>query len=673
MPVDPVCGMHVNEESGIFTDDDGQRFYFCSTSCRDSFLQPEIEIKLLNKKLVISWPLSITLILLTYVPILGGEFDYISEVIISIPVIFYCGSQFIIGAYQSIKNLSPNMDLLVALGSLTAFSFSLLSIFTGLYHGITYFDSACFIVTMILTGNLAEALSKRRIGRTSRSLEMMMPDFVTKINGNENNKIPIESVKEGDIIQCSPGDAIPVDGEIIDGKSDVDTSSLTGEILPVTMTQGDHVRSGYINLNGYLKIRSENAGTDSTAFRIFQSIKMATSARLSISRIGDVFSSVFVPIVLIIGVSTGIFWYFYLSMLNSSQAISTGVLSFISVIVIACPCAIGLAAPIIMLVSSNNFFEKGILLANPNGLERLAKTNVVCFDKTGTLTTGQMSVESFKVKKGREREILSYVYAAEKKSKHPVAIAITKFCEEKGIESSDVDEFNEIPGQGVYARIGERSIKVIKGKEGTNVIIDDELFATFILNDAIREDAYYAVEKLQSMKIKLCILSGDSQKKVEDIASKLNILNAYGGLTPEEKEEKIMEMQRKGEFVTFVGDGLNDGNALVVSDFSVTEGSGVDISKQSSDAVLLDNNISHIPNMISSANLTVKKARQNLIWAILYNSALIPIAAGMLVPFTGIYIFTILPILAAFAMGMSSVTVVGNSLLLGRKLKKSII
>ncbi|MGP6293787.1 heavy metal translocating P-type ATPase [Caldiplasma sukawensis] len=670
MPVDPVCGMHVNEDSRIFADDDGQRFYFCSTSCRESFLQPEKETALLKKKLAIAWPLSIIVILLTYIHMESIEFEYFSEMIISIPVIFYCGSQFIKGAYQSVNNMSPNMDLLVAMGSLSAFSFSLLSIFTGIYEGITYFDSACFIVTMILTGNLAEAVSKRRIGRTSRSLEMMMPDFVTKTEGDEIIQIPIESVREGDIIQCSPGDSIPVDGEIIDGKSDVDTSALTGEIIPVTLTKGDHVRSGYINLNGYLKIKSENAGTDSTAFRIFQSIKMATSARLKISGIGDLFSSVFVPIVLIIGVSTGTFWYFYLSMLNASQALSTGVLSFISVIVIACPCAIGLAAPITMLVSSNNFFENGILLANPNGLERLAKTTVVCFDKTGSLTTGQMSVKSFTVKKGQEREILEYVYAAEKHSKHPVGIAINKFCEERGIESRNVDEFYEMPGQGVYARIGERSIKIVRGVEGTSVIIDNEICANFILCDSIREDAYNAVEKLKSMKIKSCILSGDSQKNVEEIASKLNISCSYGGLTPEQKEKKIMEMQKNGEFVTFVGDGLNDGNALAVSDFSVTESSGADISKQSSDAVLLDNRISHVPHMIEIAKLTVRKARQNLIWAILYNSALIPIAAGILVPFTGIYIFTILPVLASFAMGMSSVTVVGNSLLLGRKLKK---
>lgn len=680
MPTDPVCGMFVPEGSELFSIIDGQKYYFCSKSCKQKYSSPEKESQKLKKKLAVGWSLSIPIIVITYaVPgaWLSGEFyRNLLLLVLVLPVQFYSGFSFYEGAYHAIKGRSGNMDLLISLGTLTAFVFSVYVTFVpGQIPGSdVFYDASAFIITLILTGNLIENLTKVRANRAAGKLIDLIPGTAHFISPEgEAKDIKTDEVKAGDSILVRPGEIFPADGEVYDGKSEVDESMLTGEQEPVLKSEGSTVSSGTKNLNGVLKLVVTKTGKDSTVNLIYELIQRAISGRAKVQKIADVFSSVFVPIVLIAAVSSGLFWYFYLSTSGFALAPEIAVLAFVSVVVIACPCAIGLAGPITLLISSNVASEDGIIIKNTGALDRLSRITRAVFDKTGTLTDPDPAISGISAEEGfTADEVLSLAASVESNSNHPIASAIVVELKNRKMEAESASDIEEIPGTGITGKVGGRNVRVSrasrKGGSMVSVEVDGKLAGHIELVYRIRESSAFAIKRLREMGIRTTMITGDSKAEAERIAAQLGIEDIHAEVLPADKSEIIKDYQMKGDYVMFTGDGINDTVALETADVGIAMGSGTDIARESGDLILLRNDLSQIIYAKHIGDRTIAKVKQNIAWAIGYNSALIPVAAGVLVPVFGLSIYSFLPLLAAFAMGMSSSSVVINSLLLRPRL-----
>ncbi|MHB8361628.1 MAG: HAD-IC family P-type ATPase, partial [Thermoplasmataceae archaeon] len=436
MPTDTVCGMFVPETTELFSELDGQKYYFCSKTCLHQFNSPENESKAIKKRLIVGWFFSIPVLLITYATSSFSYKDFIL-LFLTIPVQFFSGFGFYGGAYHAIRTRLGNMDLLISMGTLTAFIFSLyVTLFPKAIHGAeVYFDASALIITLILTGGYIENITKSRANNAAKKLIGMIPNITHFISeGGEIIDKKTEDIKSGDIILIKPGEIASVDGVIIEGKSEVDESMLTGEQEPILRLTGNNVSSGTKNLNGVLKIKVTRIGKDSTVNQIYELIQKAISGRAKVQRIADVFSSVFIPIVIIASLGSSLFWYFYLTSIGYPLAIEIAVLSFVSVIVIACPCAIGLAGPITLLIASSIASENGIIIKNSGVMDRLSKVNRAVFDKTGTLTEPEPSVTGFVLEKGYEMgDILSIAASLESSSNHPIAKAIVQYANDRNI------------------------------------------------------------------------------------------------------------------------------------------------------------------------------------------------------------------------------------------------
>ncbi len=672
MPIDPVCGMYVSNGTDLYIDKEGTRYYFCSQNCLDKFNEPEKEEKSLKLKLIVAWSFSVPTLLINYLLAFSSK-NYILFILV-LPVQFYSGMNFYKGAFQAIKNKSGNMDLLITLGTLTAFIFSAVitldsSIFPVKY---TYFDASAFIITLILTGNYIESLTKKRANSAANKLLELLPNTVHIYNGQNIVDVSIDKIKEHDNILIRPGEVIPVDGVIVDGKSEIDESMITGEQMPVVKAMNDRVISGTKNINGDLKVDVSATGVNSTVNKIYSMIQMASMGRAKIQKIADIFSSHFVPLVLIIALSSSLFWYFYLMSLNNPLFTIVAILVFVSVVVIACPCAIGLAAPITLLISSNESSENGILIKNSSSMDRLSKINMVIFDKTGTLTDNNPEITSFTTDYDKNY-IHSLLYSMEIKSNHPIAKAIINYTSQFKHEIYGIRDFKEIPGHGVTGYYGDQYIEIGKDNNSLVLKINSKTHATMKISYNLREDAKNDVDLLIKNGIKAVIVTGDSLENTKKVADYLNISDYHYGIKPDEKASIVRNYQENGDYVMFVGDGINDTIAMETADVGVAMASGSDIAKESGDIILLNNHLNNIYNMKVIGNYTIRKVKQNIGWAIGYNSALIPVAAGILVPLLGLGIYYLLPIFAAFAMGMSSSTVVLNSLRIKKHIKRAII
>ena len=680
MPTDPVCGMYVPDDSSIYSVQDGQKYLFCSKECQYKYESPEKAAITLRRRLLISWPLAILIILITYlVPSSFTDRNYIL-LLLTLPVQFYSGFGFYDGAYHSIRSRTANMDLLVSMGTLTAFFFSayITMVPVSLPSSDVYFDASAFIITLILTGNFIENKTKIRANKAAGKLIGLIPGITTIINENgETSMIPTGQVKPGNLILVKPGEIIPVDGEIFQGRSDIDESMLTGEQEPVTREEPDMVSSGTKNLNGILKIKVTRTGRDSTVNQIYELIQRAASGRAKVQRIADAFSSVFVPIVIVTAISASLFWYFYLSSIRYGFPLVIAVLAFVSVVVIACPCAIGLAGPITLLLSSDISYENGIIVKNSSALDRLSKANRAIFDKTGTLTEPEPAISQFSTSQAYSQDqILSIAASLENSSNHPVARAIVKMAMEKGVEILEVSDVEEMPGKGIKGRVQDENIEIIRKKNENGstvaVMIHGIEAGIFELSYRIRENAAETVRQLKAMGIGVCMITGDSYEEAKRVGSEIGIDDIHAEVMPSHKAEIIKEYQMKGDYVIFTGDGINDSIALETADVGIAMASGTDIARESGDIILLNNDLEHVVYAKIIGNKTIGKVKQNIGWAFGYNTALIPIAAGVLVPFAGLSIYSFLPILSALAMGMSSSSVVLNSLLLRGKIKSSL-
>lgn len=678
MPTDPVCGMFVSEDSELYTDIDGKRYYFCSKSCMDRFKSPEIESRKLKRKLTVGWVFSIIIMTMMY---FTSNFQYKDYILLlfAIPVQFYSGLNFYSGAAQSIKNKSSNMDLLIAIGTLTAFFFSLcVTIFPDAIHGASvYYDASSFIITLILTGTFIENLSKRRANGSAVKLLELMPDRVHVIINDKEVEKPRNEVDVGELILVKPGEIIPVDGVVRSGASEIDQSMITGEQDPVLVSKDSNIFSGSRNLNGALQVEVLKKSSDSTVNRIYDLIQGAISGRVKIQKVADTFASVFVPVVLSVGAASGLFWYFYLSSVSNGLDIEIAILAFVSVVVIACPCAIGLAGPITLLISSSVSSQNGIVVKNPSSIERMSKATTVLFDKTGTLTESQPEILGIEPQLSVDSsELISIAASMERFSTHPVGKAIYSYAVRENIPLQEVHDFMETPGTGVEGTINGIKVKVQRSKDSgiSSVLVKrgDEEIGNIKLSYSIRKTAKQAVSDLKGLGLKVGMVTGDSVNEARRVGSLLGLDLIHAELKPEEKSKVISEYQERGEYVVFVGDGINDSIALETADAGFAMSTGSDIAKDTGDIILINDDLTNVPASIVISRDTVSKVRQNIGWAIGYNTVLIPVAAGVLVPFFSLSIYSFLPILSALAMGLSSTSVVMNSLLLKGKIGKDL-
>ncbi|MEM0139185.1 MAG: cation-translocating P-type ATPase [Ferroplasma sp.] len=672
MAVDPVCGMYVSEDTELYSDKDGKRYYFCSKGCKDKFDQPEKQTASFRIKLAVAWSFSIPVLLINYLLIFPLK-DFTMFILV-LPVQFYSGMEFYSGAYEAIKNRMGNMDLLITLGTLTAFIFSTIITFNSSLFPVkyTYFDASAFIITLILTGSYIESMTKKKANSAANGLLSLLPETVHISHDGIIEDIPADKMVPGSIILVRPGETIPADGDVIGGSSEVDESMITGESLPVTKIIGDHAISGTKNIDGNLYIKVMGAGKDSTVSKIYSMIQMASMGRAKIQRLSDIFSSYFVPVVLAAAASSSLFWYFYLRSVNNPLYAIIAILVFVSVVVVACPCAIGLAAPITLLISSNESSRNGILIKNSSSLDRLSKINMVIFDKTGTLTSGEPEIHE-KSLTGNKKFANSLLYSMEINSNHPVARAIIKYLYGKEYDTFKIDNFKEIPGYGVTGLYDGKSVEVRRNLSHISLFFGNEELESLDIIYGIRENTANDIKNLNAHGIMAIIVTGDTEENTINIAKELGIKDYYCNIKPEGKANIVKKEQADGKFVMFVGDGINDTVAMETADVGVAMSSGSDIARESGDIILLNNDLRNVLNMIIIGKYTISKIKQNIGWAIGYNSALIPIAAGVLVPLLGLGIYYVLPIFAALAMGFSSTTVVLNSLRMRGHIHRSMV
>ena len=689
MAKDPICGMFVDEKTASITRTiRGTKWYFCSETCASTFEKPEIELKRLKQLVVAGVVLTIPIALLTYLMPYPVTINNYLLFLLETPVQFVVGWRFYRGAFDSLKNRMGNMDLLIAIGTTAAWGYS--SIITFLPSvfpaGGVYFDTATVIITLILTGNLLEHISKGRASESVRKLLDLQPRMAHLVRDGGESEIPVESVKVGDVLVVRPGERVPVDGVVVEGTSAVDQSAITGESIPVEKAVGDEVIGATINTSGLLRVRASKVGADTVLSKIVQLVEEAQTAHAPIQRLADKVAGYFVPAVILIALAAGFGGYF-----SAVLPLNYAVLAFVSVIVIACPCALGIATPAAILVGTAKGAQNGILIKGGEYLETAHKLKAIVFDKTGTLTRGKPSVTDLIATGSRtETEVLQLAASAEKGSEHPLGRAVVQAAEEKHIPVPDVSSFKAIPGEGVVAEYATRNIILGNRKllqqyevdlspveaaiskleeEGKTVMVlanDKQPIGVIGLADTLKDDSAETVTELKQAKIEVVMLTGDNMRTAKAMATKLGIDRVISDVLPAEKETIIRDLQNEGKIVGMVGDGINDAPALAAADIGIAIGSGTDVAVETGGIVLIRNNLRDVVTAIRLSRATVRKIKQNLFWAFCYNVALIPIAAGALVPFLGPSVYNFLPFLAAGAMATSSVTVVSNSLLLNR-------
>lgn len=615
----------------------------------------------------------------------------ILQLLLVIPVMI-AGKKFYTNGYSSLFKKNPNMDSLVAVSTTAAFLFSVyntikmwldpsftMAIMDNGHHLPLYFESSAMIIALIMLGKHLETRSKNKTNQAIKSLiQLQAKTAIIEVDGIEK-EVAMEDVIVGDIIIVKPGAKIPVDGRVIEGKSSVDESMLTGESIPVEKSIGDRVVGASINKNGYIKFVAERVGRDTSLSQIIRLVEEAQGKKAPIASLADKVSGIFVPFVMTIALTSCLGWYFI-----GHESFEFSLTIFISVLVIACPCALGLATPTAIMVGTGRGAENGMLIKGGDSLESAHKISMVAFDKTGTITYGQPVVTNIGIvnKAYCENDIIRIAASLENKSEHPLAEAIMTKAKSMNVDIEKIEDFDSITGMGIRARIaGDRvmlgNIKLMEGLDidsdilkNSNILakqgktpmflaINDDLAAVIYVSDTIKDTSKRAVDLLHSMGIKVAMITGDNRDTAMAIASQVGIDKVYAQVLPSEKSDVVKELQGTGEFVAMVGDGINDAPALAVSDVGIAIGNGTDVAIESADIVLMKNDPSDVANAIKLSRETIKNIKQNLGWAFIYNILGIPFAAGIAHIFGGPLLN---PMIAAAAMSMSSVSVVTNAL-----------
>lgn len=605
-------------------------------------------------------------------------------------VIMVINQKFFISGFKSLWHRAPNMDALVALGATAAFGYSTFALFAmtdAQVRGNTdavmaymhefYFESAAMILALITLGKMLEARSKGKTTDALKGLMKLAPKTATLDRDGTEITVPIEQVAKGDVFVVRPGENIPVDGIVLEGNSAVDESTLTGESIPVDKTVGSAVSAGTLNRSGFIRCEATKVGEDTTLSQIIQMVSDAAATKAPIAKVADKVSGVFVPAVIAIAVITVIAW------LIAGQTVGFALARGISVLVISCPCALGLATPVAIMVGNGMGAKNGILFKTAVSLEKTGKTQIVALDKTGTITQGEPRVTDMIPADGKsETELLSVAYALEKKSEHPLARAITQRAEQKGLAAGEVEQFKALPGNGLtafldgavllggsYKFISEQILvpDEIKGKserlseEGKTPLLfasDGELCGIIAVADIIKDDSPQAIKEMQNMGIHVVMLTGDNERTAKAIGAKAGVDEVIAGVLPDGKERVIRALQQKGN-VIMVGDGINDAPALTSADIGIAIGAGADVAIDAADVVLMKSRLSDVPAAIRLSRATLRNIHENLFWAFIYNIIGIPLAAGVFISVLG---WQLNPMFAAAAMSLSSFSVVTNAL-----------
>lgn len=596
-------------------------------------------------------------------------------------IVLILGKDIIKNGYKNLIHKTPNMDTLVMIGVLSSYIYSIygtIQILKGhvMYVESLYYESAVIVTFFIEIGRYVENKNKDKTKEALQQLMSITPNNAVILRDGQEITVTLDEIQKGDILICKPGEKIAVDGEITDGTTHINESFITGESVPVKREKGSKVIAGSINYEGTIKYKAEKIGKESTVSEIVRLVTQATSTKAPIAKIADKISGYFVPVVLVIAVLAFILW------LIISKNVATAINIFVSILVVACPCSLGLATPLAIVIASGNASKKGILVKTSETLENAHKVKTICFDKTGTLTKGELSISKiYNYSNIEENEILRKVASIEKKSEHPIARAILKKAQEEKIELEEIKEFKAIPGFGVegITKKGEKylignkklmvenNIKISNEQDEKDLVnqgnsilfisLNNELIALIGVKDILKENVVDVIKKLKNRNIDIVMLTGDNEKTADIIAKEIGINKVISNVTPKEKSEQIKKLKTNG-LVMMCGDGINDSVSLVTADIGVSVSSGTDIAMDSSQVVLMNDNLEKIDDLIDISRKTIRNIKQNLFWAFFYNICMIPIACGILKPL-GI---TMNPMIAAFAMTISSLTVVLNAL-----------
>lgn len=683
MPRDPVCGMHV-DESAIKRKLGDRLYYFCSESCAKIYESPEEEFQAMKKRIALAIAGVVSVAVLRIIAIFGlavaimafeiagiSAWD-IAFFLLSTPIVWLAGWGIHKGAYKALIHRSVNMDVLISTGVLAGWSYGAISAFYPEAGGSGYMEIAIAILAFVLVGKFIEETIKRKSAVSIRKLLELRPTIARVLRNDSEIEMPIDQVKTGDIFIVKPGEKIPTDGIVISGYSSVDEKIITGESIPVEKSTGSAVIGSTINKTGMLKVKATKVGDETALAQIIRLVEEAQDSSAPVQKFADRVVSYFVPIVFISAGGSFLYWFWY-------SGFATAFLVLLAVLLIACPCALGIATPTAIMAGVGKGAEYGVLLRGGEFVERVGKLTTIVFDKTGTLTKGEPSVKDITPYGNyKKEEVLELAAIAEKGSEHPLAEAIIKASQELRLSVNEPERFESFPGHGIKASykdkeilVGNRKLMQAQGVEikeisddiqyleeqGKTVMIlgvNGKIIGLLAVMDTLKPHANSSIEKLKAMGTEVIMLTGDNKRTAEAIASQLGMDSVIADVLPWEKANVIKKLQTEGKVVAMVGDGVNDAPALAQADIGIALGSGTDIAKETGNIILIKDDLRDILLGINLSRKTMTKIKQNLFWAFIYNTVCIPVAAlGLLNP-----------MIAAGAMAMSSLFVVANSALL---------
>ncbi|MCI4334923.1 MAG: heavy metal translocating P-type ATPase [Thermoplasmata archaeon] len=686
MATDPICGMAVDPATAQLTLlRDGRTYYFCSSSCLEQFASPSREVERTRRQLLVGWPLALLTVVLAY---LWHPVGYLwLEAGTGTVLQVYLGAPFYRGALDALRSRIGNMDLLVAVATSAAWGFSLASLaLPSRLPAVSYFDAAALILVLLRTGSLLEQLVRRRASSAVTRLQEILPARALRLVADREESVAVTDLCVGDRVRIFPGERFPTDGVVRNGRSAADQSLLTGEQRPVPKHVGALVIAGSLNLEGLLEVEASATGEDTFLAEVGRLVTDAELAQVPLRQLADRIASWFAPLVLTLALLAAVGWGVF-----GHAPLGIAVLIFVSVAITACPCAFGIATPAAIVVAVGRAAQEGVLFKGREAIERSAGVDVVLFDKTGTLTAGRpVLVAQIGLPGRRPEELLALASGLESGSSHPLARALRGAAAAQGVSPAAMEDSAAVPGVGVTARrsgmelslrrlavegFGERSappwsdaIRDWSGQGHTISILYEGTVAVaaFAFSDELAVGAAECVRELREAGIEVGMITGDSLAAAQRVAAALGIHRVAAECAPAAKLALIRQYQAAGRRVGFAGDGINDAPALAAADVGIAVGAGLDVAKEAGQVVLLRDDLRGIPLALALARGTVRKVRQNLLWALGYNAILLPIAAGLLIPFLGFGVYVALPILGALAMGFSSTLVVANSLSLRR-------